>query len=109
MQTSVNKCTLILKLVVILVLLYLFVCSLGFLSDSFRLIAGKAAGELIESFKVKRFSTLSFDSLGEALQTEKLINNPIVGVMMGILVTVAVQSSSTSTSIVVSMVASGCK
>lgn len=28
----------------ILVLLYFFVCSLGFLSDSFRLIAGKAAG-----------------------------------------------------------------
>ncbi|ODM97831.1 Sodium-dependent phosphate transport protein 2A [Orchesella cincta] len=75
------------KICCILMLLFFFVCSLGFLSDSFRLIAGKAAGE--------------------ALQKETLISNPIVGVMMGILVTVAVQSSSTSTSIVVSLVSSG--
>lgn len=37
------------------------------------------------------------------------MQNPVVGLMIGILVTVLVQSSSTSTSIVVSMVASGSK
>lgn len=35
------------KICSILLLLYFFVCSLGFLSDSFRLIAGKAAGNQI--------------------------------------------------------------
>ena len=38
-----------------------------------------------------------------------LINNPISALMIGVLVTVLVQSSSTSTSIVVSMVGSGCE
>jgi Na+/phosphate symporter len=37
------------------------------------------------------------------------MQNPVVGLMIGILVTVLVQSSSTSTSIVVAMVASGSK
>ena len=35
-----------LKLPCLLLLLYLFICSLDFLSTAFRLIAGKAAGEL---------------------------------------------------------------
>lgn len=35
------------------------------------------------------------------------MQNPVVGLMIGILVTVLVQSSSTSTSIVVSMVGAG--
>ena len=38
---------------------------------------------------------------------DELPTNPVVGLMMGCLVTVLVQSSSTSTSIIVSMVASG--
>lgn len=37
------------------------------------------------------------------------MQNPVVGLMIGILVTVLVQSSSTSTSIVVSMVGAGSK
>jgi sodium-dependent phosphate cotransporter len=36
-----------------------------------------------------------------------LISNPVVGVMLGVLVTVVVQSSSTSTSIMVGLVAAG--
>ncbi|CAG7817007.1 unnamed protein product, partial [Allacma fusca] len=84
---GVSNLTLLYKLGIILTLLYFFVCSLDTLSNSFRLIAGRAAGEVF--------------------QKQELLNNPIVGVMMGILVTVAVQSSSTSTSIVVSMVAAG--
>ncbi|CAG0901236.1 unnamed protein product [Darwinula stevensoni] len=77
----------LLKTATIVGLLYLFVCSLDLLSSSFRLIGGKAAGDLFKDVEVLR--------------------NPIVGVMLGILVTVLVQSSSTSTSIVVSMVAAG--
>lgn len=41
---------------------------------------------------------------GEIFQRNELMQNPVVGLMIGILVTVLVQSSSTSTSIVVSMV-----
>lgn len=44
MQKPTTSRTIAVKLAAISALLYLFVCSLGFLSDSFRLIAGKAAG-----------------------------------------------------------------
>ena len=37
------------------------------------------------------------------------MSNPLAGMVIGVLVTVLVQSSSTSTSIVVSMVASSCE
>ncbi|KAF2357966.1 Sodium-dependent phosphate transport protein [Trinorchestia longiramus] len=73
----------VVKLTVVLGLLYLFVCSLDFLSTSFRLIAGKTTGAVFKN---------------------QFINNPIVGLMIGIMVTVLVQSSSTSTSIIVSLV-----
>ncbi|XP_045603191.2 sodium-dependent phosphate transport protein 2B isoform X2 [Procambarus clarkii] len=71
------------KVVLVLGFLYLFICSLDFLSSSFRLIAGKTTGDVMNNQYVK---------------------NPVVGLMIGILVTVLVQSSSTSTSIIVSMV-----
>eukprot|EP00090_Calanus_glacialis_P021312 TRINITY_DN32887_c0_g1_i1.p1 TRINITY_DN32887_c0_g1~~TRINITY_DN32887_c0_g1_i1.p1 ORF type:complete len:623 (-),score=92.71 TRINITY_DN32887_c0_g1_i1:471-2339(-) len=67
--------------------LYLFVCSLEFLSTSFRLIAGKTAGSIF--------------------QNNELLTNPVVGLMIGVMFTVLVQSSSTCTSVIVSMVASG--
>jgi sodium-dependent phosphate cotransporter len=71
----------------VIVLLYFFICSLGVLQDAFQLIGGRAAGEIFTN--------------------SVLVNNPIAGLMIGIVVTVLVQSSSTSTSIVVSMVGSG--
>ncbi|XP_071532209.1 sodium-dependent phosphate transport protein 2B-like [Panulirus ornatus] len=71
------------KVVMALGFLYFFICSLDFLSSAFRLIAGKTTGDVLNNEYVK---------------------NPIVGLMIGILVTVLVQSSSTSTSIIVSMV-----
>ncbi|ESO89815.1 hypothetical protein LOTGIDRAFT_192771, partial [Lottia gigantea] len=79
--------TLFIKFVILLCLLYLFICSLDFMSSAFTLVGGKAAGE--------------------ALGNSELLQNPIAGLMLGVLVTVLVQSSSTSTSIVVSMVSSG--
>jgi len=44
---------------------------------------------------------------GAAFSQSKLLQNPIAGLMMGVLATSLVQSSSTSSSIVVTMVASG--
>jgi len=54
------------------------------MTSSFRLVAGKTANSLFE---------------------DKFLQNPVVGLMIGVIVTVVVQSSSTSTSIIVSMVA----
>src|ERR1700733_13568195 len=74
------------KITALLVLLYLFICSLDFLSSAFRLVGGRAAGRIISD--------------------SDLLRNPVVGLVIGVLVTVLVQSSSTSTSIVVTMVGS---
>jgi len=73
------------KFLLILVSLYFFICSLSFLSDSFRLVGGK--------------------NIGAFFADSSLLNNPVVGVMIGVLVTVLVQSSSTSTTIIVGLVA----
>uniref|UniRef100_A0A6Q2WQN1 Sodium-dependent phosphate transport protein 2B n=1 Tax=Esox lucius TaxID=8010 RepID=A0A6Q2WQN1_ESOLU len=67
--------------------LYMFVCSLDVLSSAFQLVGGKAAGDIF--------------------QDNEVLSNPVAGLVIGVLVTVLVQSSSTSSSIVVSMVSSG--
>ncbi|KAK2835897.1 hypothetical protein Q5P01_016381 [Channa striata] len=77
----------IVKLVLLLGLLYLFICSLDVLSSAFQLVGGKAAGDIFKDNVV--------------------LSNPVAGLVIGVLVTVLVQSSSTSSSIVVSMVSSG--
>jgi len=66
------------------VLLYAFLVSIGMLGKAFKLFSGGFVGGLIES-----------------------ASNPIVGLFQGILVTTLVQSSSTTTSLVVALVASG--
>uniref|UniRef100_A0A8C5P7N0 Sodium-dependent phosphate transport protein 2B n=1 Tax=Leptobrachium leishanense TaxID=445787 RepID=A0A8C5P7N0_9ANUR len=75
------------KFVLLLALLYFFVCSLDVLSSAFQLVGGKAAGDIFKNHSV--------------------LSNPVAGLVIGVLVTVLVQSSSTSSSIVVSMVSSG--
>lgn len=77
----------IVKLLLLLTCLYFFICSLSFLSDSFRILGGR--------------------NIGGFFADSQLLKNPIVGVMIGNLVTVLVQSSSTSTSIIVGLVAAG--
>merc|ERR1712117_540918 len=67
-----------------LLCLYFFVCSLSFLSTAFRLLSGRENGKIFAN--------------------AELLQNPIVGVMIGVLSTVLLQSSSTTTSIVVGMV-----
>ncbi|XP_047587252.1 sodium-dependent phosphate transport protein 2A isoform X2 [Lutra lutra] len=75
------------KVPLMLAFLYLFVCSLDVLSSAFQLAGGKVAGDIFKD--------------------NAILSNPVAGLVVGILVTVLVQSSSTSTSIVVSMVSSG--
>ncbi|KAL1022558.1 hypothetical protein UPYG_G00029250 [Umbra pygmaea] len=79
--------TSIAKFIALVGLLYMFVCSLDVLSSAFQLVGGKAAGDIF--------------------QDNAVLSNPVAGLVIGVLVTVLVQSSSTSSSIVVSMVSSG--
>uniref|UniRef100_A0A8C7KQJ5 Sodium-dependent phosphate transport protein 2A n=1 Tax=Oncorhynchus kisutch TaxID=8019 RepID=A0A8C7KQJ5_ONCKI len=75
------------KIPLLLLLLFFFVCSLDTLSSAFQLAGGKVAGDIFKDNAV--------------------LSNPVAGLVVGILVTVLVQSSSTSTSIIVSLVSSG--
>ncbi|XP_030010422.1 sodium-dependent phosphate transport protein 2A-like [Sphaeramia orbicularis] len=75
------------KIPFLVLLLYIFVCSLDVLSSAFQLAGGRVAGDIF--------------------QKNAILSNPVAGLVVGILVTVLVQSSSTSTSIVVSLVSSG--
>jgi len=75
------------KFILLLGLLYMFICSLSFLSSAFRLLGGKTAGE--------------------AFSSNTILSNPVGGLMLGVVATVLLQSSSTTTSIVVAMVSSG--
>ena len=81
-QSVLSKST---RLLLVLGFLYLFICCLSFLADGFRLVAGKRAGEIF----------------GDS----EILGNPVSGLMVGVLATVLVQSSSTSTSITIAMVA----
>jgi sodium-dependent phosphate cotransporter len=83
---QIKICVILLfKLALITFMLYAFICSLSFMADGFRLLAGKQAGEVFSN--------------------SEIFNNPVAGMLVGVLVTVLVQSSSTSTSIVITMVA----
>ena len=74
------------KVLGVFLLLYIFICTLDLLSNAFRLLGGKTAGSVF--------------------QDSELLANPITGLMIGVLATVILQSSSTSSSIVITMVAS---
>ncbi|CAG5120964.1 unnamed protein product [Candidula unifasciata] len=76
----------VVKIVCVFLLLYIFICTLDLLSNAFRLLGGKTAGSVF--------------------QDSELLANPITGLMIGVLATVILQSSSTSSSIVITMVAS---
>jgi len=76
----------LLKFVGLLACLYFFICALDLLGSGFKLLGGKATGEIF--------------------QESELLQNPVCGLMIGVMATVMVQSSSTSTSIVVAMTAS---
>ena len=94
-----------------LLCLYFFICSLSLLSNSFRLLAGRNTGKVNNLFAVHKLNTtvqflISSDYI-QVFSQRGVLGNPIVGMILGVLATVLVQSSSTTTSIVVGMVASG--
>ncbi len=72
------------RLAGVLLLLYLFIISIHLLGDSFKM-AGK----------------------GFAAQVLSVTDNPLVGLLIGLLATAIIQSSSTTTSLIVTLAASG--
>ena len=76
----------VLRAALVLGLLYIFIIGLDLLGSGFQIVGGTAAGR--------------------AFRNSDLFNNPIAGLVIGILTTVLVQSSSTSTSIIITMTAS---
>ena len=85
-QKTVKLYFLPILIILVLGFLYIFICSLDLVGNAFKLLGGKEAGEI----------------MGD----NKIVTNPISGLVIGILVTVLLQSSSTSSSLVVAMVAS---
>ena len=81
--TSVWQSTLA-RVAILLLLLYGFLVSIGMLGKAFKMFSGGFVGGLIES-----------------------ASNPLLGLFVGILATTLVQSSSTTTSLVVALVGSG--
>ncbi|XP_077990590.1 sodium-dependent phosphate transport protein 2A-like [Glandiceps talaboti] len=73
------------KFLLVLLCLYFFMVALALMGDAFTLIGGTAAGAV--------------------LSDSSILENAICGVMVGMLTTVLLQSSSATTSIIVSMVA----
>ncbi|XP_035829380.1 sodium-dependent phosphate transport protein 2A [Aplysia californica] len=73
------------RIILLFGVLYLFICALGLLEDSFKLLGGRAASE--------------------AFRNGYLLSNPITGLMLGVMATVLVQSSSTVNSILIALVA----
>lgn len=101
------------KMPLVFLLLYVFVCSLDVLSSAFQLAGGKRPSSS-PSHGSSDFSESFFSSpdlpgrvAGDLFQENAILSNPLAGLVVGILVTVLVQSSSTSTSIIVSLVSSG--
>jgi sodium-dependent phosphate cotransporter len=75
------------KVVCVLTFLYLFIISLGVMGSAFKILGGPSAGS--------------------AFRNQEIFDNPVAGLVLGVLATVLVQSSSTSTSIIISMTAAG--
>ncbi|WKY16789.1 hypothetical protein Q1695_001421 [Nippostrongylus brasiliensis] len=69
----------------ILVILFLYICSLSNLSNAFSLLGSRG--------------------LGKAIKASPLINDPVSAVVVGMLATVVLQSATTTTNVLVSMIA----
>jgi len=73
------------KLMLVALLLYMFIISLGLMGNAFKVLGGKSSGR--------------------AFRQSELFSNPVASLSLGILATVLVQSSSTSTSVIITMAA----
>ncbi|NXK90924.1 NPT2A protein, partial [Formicarius rufipectus] len=106
-------CVSLLKVPLMFGFLYLFVCSLDVLSSAFQLAGGSRVagtpGSLVAPAVPAACCSHSLVGkvAGDIFKDNAILSNPVAGLVVGILVTVLVQSSSTSTSIIVSMVSSG--
>ena len=76
------------KIILAMGFLYIFFVSLGLLSDAFIVVGGAGLNEILA-------------------QADDILSNPFGGLIIGILLTVLVQSSSTSISIFITMTGSG--
>jgi len=76
----------LMKICLVAFFLYSFIIALGVMGNAFEVIAGPTAGQVFRN--------------------NEIFDNPIAGLVLGVLSTVLVQSSSTSTSIIISMTAS---
>jgi sodium-dependent phosphate cotransporter len=81
---TTSRTEIILKLSLLIALVYLFILSISLLGGAFKLFG-------------KEFALAIFQAT----------SNPIVGLMIGVLATAVIQSSSTTTSIIVGLVATG--
>ena len=75
------------KVGLLLFVIFTFICTLALLADAFKLIGGRG--------------------IGEAVKNSRLIQNPVSASIIGMVVTLILQSSSTLISILVGMVAGG--
>eukprot|EP00121_Abeoforma_whisleri_P014310 Awhi_evm1s13197 len=85
-QKTFKICSDIFKVIILIACLFCFIIALSLLGSAFQIISGT--------------------TVGKTFRNSDIFDNPIAGLVIGILATVLVQSSSTSTSIIVSMVAS---
>jgi len=86
-ERAMTVATWTVKFILLPVLIYMFIISLSLMGSAFKILGGKSAGA--------------------TFRNNSVFDNPIAGLMMGILCTVLVQSSSTSTSIIITMTAAG--
>lgn len=75
------------KVCICVAALYLFIVSLGLMGTAFKVLGGPTAGKVFRN--------------------SEIFSNPLAGLALGVLATVLVQSSSTSTSIIITMTAAG--
>jgi len=82
-----QKLKLVLLFILVILLLYSFICTLSLITISFKLLSSRfPAGSIL---------------------AKASLDNPILGLMMGVVSTAIIQSSSATTSVVVALVASG--
>ncbi|KAG8524949.1 Sodium-dependent phosphate transport protein 2B [Galemys pyrenaicus] len=107
------------KFILLLGFLYLFVCSLDVLGSAFKLVGGtegrtRALGSVIlTNLRSDHLIWSNFPYLqlpaklaSHFFSNNSIVSTPLGGLMIGMLVTVLVQSSNTASSVIVSMVAS---
>ncbi|KAI6174162.1 hypothetical protein M3Y98_01159900 [Aphelenchoides besseyi] len=77
--------SIVLKLFILLIIIFGFICTLGLLADAFKLIGGRGLGNLIKH--------------------SPLLMNPISATIIGMIASLILQSSSTLISVLIGMIA----